>query len=59
MGAWIVGVLIIWVLVALALAVVLGRAIRLADVRSPGTGARLSTADLPSGFTPDLVPGRR
>ncbi|SDC39243.1 hypothetical protein SAMN05660690_1241 [Geodermatophilus telluris] len=34
---WIVGGLVVWALVAAVLGVVIGRSIRLADVRSPGT----------------------
>ena len=37
-----------WVVVAAALALLIGRSIRLADRRSPGTGVGLSTADLPT-----------
>ena len=49
---WIVGVLAVWSVAGLALAVVVGRGVRLADERSPGTGvaAPLTTADLPAGF---------
>ena len=39
-----------WLVVATALALVIGRGIRLADRRSPGTGVPLSTADLPETF---------
>ncbi|MGR7024964.1 hypothetical protein [Geodermatophilus sp. URMC 62] len=48
MWTWIAGGLAAWVVVAVALGVVLGRGIRLADERSPGTGAgrRLTTASL-------------
>jgi len=51
---WMLGVLAIWSVAGLLLAVVLGRGIRIADERSPGTGiaTQLSTADLPSGFGP-------
>lgn len=43
------GGLVAWVALALLMAVVVGRGIRLADERSPGTGAErpLTTADLP------------
>jgi hypothetical protein len=49
---WILGGVIAWVLVALAVAVVLGRAVRMADERSPGTGVErpLTTADLPGAL---------
>jgi hypothetical protein len=48
-----------WVVLAFLLAVVIGRGIRLADRRSPGTGARLTTADLPSSLRPAPAPARR
>jgi hypothetical protein len=46
---WIVGGVVAWVLVAGLVAVVLGRAVRMADERSPGTGVDrpLTTADIP------------
>ena len=47
---WVVGVLVVWLVVAAALAVLIGRGIRLADRRSPGTGVALTTADLPEAF---------
>jgi hypothetical protein len=50
-----VGVLVIWALLALALAVVVGRGIRIADERS----STLTTADLPAGFTPEVGTARR
>jgi hypothetical protein len=59
---WIVGGLVVWLVVAFLLAVVLGRGIRLADRRSPGTGVPLTTADLPGAFVaeqPVAVPRRR
>lgn len=48
MWTWIVGGLAVWVVVAVALGVVLGRGIRLADRNSPGTGVDrpLTTAAL-------------
>ncbi|WP_093577604.1 hypothetical protein [Geodermatophilus amargosae] len=54
MWTWIVGGLAVWVVVAVALGVVLGRGIRLADRSSPGTGGDrpLTTAKL------DAAPGR-
>lgn len=57
MEAGMVGVLVVWALVALGVAVVLGRAIGLADARS-GVEHTLTTADLPAGFTP-APSGRR
>jgi hypothetical protein len=47
---WVVGVLVVWLVVAAALALLIGRGIRLADRRSPGTGVALTTADLPEAF---------
>jgi hypothetical protein len=46
---WVVGVLVAWLGIALAVAVVVGRGIRIADRRSPGTGAvpLITTADAP------------
>jgi hypothetical protein len=46
----VVGVLVVWLVVAAALALLIGRGIRLADRRSPGTGVALTTADLPEAF---------
>jgi hypothetical protein len=45
---WVLGGLVVWIVVALFLAVIVGRGIRLADRRSPGTGVDdvLTTADL-------------
>ena len=47
---WIGGVLAAWMGIALLVAVIIGRGIRLADRRSPGTGVSpvLTTADLPA-----------
>ena len=58
---WVLGALAVWTVAGLAVAVVLGRGIRLADERSPGTGASppLTTADLPASFVPDPVPAQR
>ena len=56
---WVLGVLVVWVVVALALALVIGGGIRMADRRSPGTGAPLSTADLPPSFVAPPAPVRR
>jgi hypothetical protein len=47
---WVVGVLVVWVAIAVVLALVIGRGIRLADRRSSGTGVALTTADLPGAF---------
>jgi hypothetical protein len=59
---WILGGVVAWVLVAAAVAVVLGRSVRMADERSPGTGVDrpLTTADIP-GAVParPLVAARR
>ena len=51
MEALVIGLLVVWALVALGVAVVLGRGIRLADARSRA-GRPLTTADLPAGFSP-------
>jgi hypothetical protein len=47
---WIGGVVAAWIGIALLVAVIIGRGIRLADRRSPGTGVNpgLTTADLPA-----------
>jgi hypothetical protein len=47
-----VGVVLVWALLAVVVAVVVGRGIRLADERS-GVPASLTTADLPPGFVPE------
>jgi hypothetical protein len=47
---WVLGGLVGWLVVATLLALLLGRGIRMADRRSPGTGVPLTTADLPGGF---------
>ncbi|MCZ2858448.1 hypothetical protein [Blastococcus sp. VKM Ac-2987] len=47
---WIVGGLVVWMVLATLLAFVIGRGIRIADRTSPGTGAPLTTADLPSSL---------
>ncbi|MGY1831703.1 hypothetical protein ACI8AA_14925 [Geodermatophilus sp. SYSU D01180] len=64
MWTWIVGGLAAWVVVAVALGVVLGRGIRLADRRSPGTGVEepLTPALLggsPAAARPAVRPARR
>ena len=53
-----IGVLVMWALVALGLAVVLGRGIRLADARARAERP-FSTADLPAAFQPGVGSGRR
>ena len=58
MEALMIGVLVVWALVALGVAVVLGRGIRLADARS-GAERPFTTADLPADFTPGVPSSRR
>ena len=58
MEALMIGVLVVWALVALGVAVVLGRGIRLADARS-GAERPLTTADLPAGCAPGGSSSRR
>ena len=58
MEALMIGVLVVWALVALGVAVVLGRGIRLADARSAAE-CPFTTADLPAGFTPGISSSRR
>jgi hypothetical protein len=58
MEALMIGVLVVWALVALGVAVVLGRGIRLADARSAAERP-LTTADLPAGFAPGVSSSRR
>jgi hypothetical protein len=53
---WIVGGLVGWLVVATLLAVLLGRGIRMADRRSPGTGVPLTTADLRGAVVPATSP---
>ncbi|MGY1683663.1 hypothetical protein [Geodermatophilus sp. SYSU D01176] len=53
-----IGVLVVWVLVTLGVALVLGRVIRLADARA-ATPRPFTTADLPAGFTPGVAHSRR
>jgi hypothetical protein len=58
---WIVGVLVAWLGLALAVAVIVGRGIRIADRRSPGTGAvpLITTADATDAVAvPDPAAGR-
>ena len=52
------GFLVVWFLVALVVAVILGRGIRLADARSAAERP-LTTADLPAAFTPASSTSRR
>ena len=56
---WGLGVLAVWFVVAVAVALLIGRGIRIADRRSPGTGVALTTADLPASFVPAPAPIRR
>jgi hypothetical protein len=56
---WVLGVLAVWTVVAAAFALLVGRSIRIAERRSPGTGVGLSTADLPASFVPVSPPVRR
>lgn len=56
---WVLGVLAVWVVVATGLALLIGRGIRIADRRSPGTGVAMSTADLPASFVPAPARVRR
>jgi hypothetical protein len=57
---WVVGGLAVWLVVGLLFGIVLGRGVRLADERSPGTGvsAPLTTADLPASLRAP-APSRR
>jgi hypothetical protein len=58
---WVVGGLVVWTVVALLLALVVGQGIRLADRRSPGTGVDdvLTTADLLPHTAPATARVRR
>jgi hypothetical protein len=58
MEALIIGVLVVWVLVALGFAVVLGRGIRLADARARAERP-FPTVDLPAAFRPGVGSARR
>lgn len=55
---WVLVGLVAWTLIGGLLAVVIGRSIRLADSRSPGTGVPsvLTTADLPATLRPTAQP---
>ncbi len=53
MEALVIDVLVVWLLVALAVAVVLGRGIRLADTRARAQRA-FTTGDLPAAFRPGI-----
>ena len=57
MEALVIGVLVVWLLVALAVAVVLGRGIRLADTRARAERP-FTTADLPAAFRPAVSSAR-
>lgn len=48
---WVLGGLVVWLVVAIAVGLVIGRGIRMADRRSAGTGVPLTTADLPIGLS--------
>ena len=52
-----IGVLVVWALVALAVAVVLGRGIRLADTRARAERP-FATGDLPAAFQPGVSSAR-
>ncbi|MBB3086922.1 hypothetical protein [Geodermatophilus sabuli] len=54
----VVGVLLVWALLAVVVAVVVGRGIRLADERS-AVPASMSISDLAAGFAPDPSAVRR
>jgi hypothetical protein len=56
---WLLAGLGLWSVLAILVAVVIGRGISLADRRSPGTGAVLTTADLPTALRPAPTPVRR
>ena len=58
MEALVIGVLVVWVIVAIGFTVVIGRGIRLADARS-AVEHPLTTADLPAAFTPASSTSRR
>jgi hypothetical protein len=58
MEALMIGVLLVWALVALGVAVVLGRGIRLADARARAERP-FTTADLPAAFRPGVGSARR
>jgi hypothetical protein len=58
MEALVIGVLVVWVLVALGVAVVLGRGIRLADTRARAERP-FTTGDLPAAFRPAVSSARR
>jgi hypothetical protein len=54
----VIGVLVLWPLVALGFAVILGRGIHLADARS-GAERPFTTADLPADFQSGVRSSRR
>ena len=53
-----IGVLVVWALVALGFAVVLGRGIRLADAQARAARP-FTTADLPAALRPQVESARR
>ncbi len=57
MEALVIDVLVVWLLVALAVAVVLGRGIRLADTRARAERP-FTTGDLPAAFQPGVSSAR-
>ncbi len=57
MEALVIGVLVLWLLVALGVAVVLGRGIRLADARARAERP-FTTGDLPAAFRPGMTSAR-
>ena len=58
MEALVIGVLVVWPLLALGVAVVLGRGIRLADTRACAERP-FTTAHLPAAFRPGVGSARR
>ena len=58
---WIIGVLAVWSIAGLGLALIIGRGVRMADERTPGTGVTvpMTTADLPAGCAAGVQPGTR
>ena len=54
----VVGVLLVWFLLAVVVALVIGRGIRLADARS-AAARPFTTADLPADFTAGVTSSRR
>ena len=58
MEALVIGVLVVWLLVALGVAVVLGRGVRLADARARAERP-FTTGDLPAALRPAVSSARR